>query len=440
VLHLIRVAFGAQPRRRWHAIFGRRASRKAALHSAWRLGPAVVVAAIAIPVLSLLWASAESPSAPISRRGIHNGAPYRIEVPADWNGKLVVFAHGYEGEGSGQGSVHTSPLATYLTRQGYAWAASGYRSRGIRPDWFVADTLAVRELFIRDIGPPHWTIIHGMSMGGHVAIASLELYPGVYQGALIECGVIDGVSIGDLYVAWWAAAEYLSGINLSEVLDRQERARRVHVQWLPLMGSPGAYTARGRRYDSVVKYLMGGDLPLRLQGLEQRYLANLVFSQEDVANHPLYRAASTLHIRYRIDPGLGVTEEELNAQIYRKSPAPGARSPTTDPVLAELTGHITVPVLAIHETGDARVPFSLQQVYRRRTLTAGTAHLLVQRAVRWPGHCAFTGEVREQAFDDLVRWIEGGTQPDGDDVLASDVSQIGLRWTPLLHVEDPLRQ
>src|SRR5262245_61473905 len=68
------------------------------------------VAAIAIPVLSLLWASAESPSAPISRRGIHNGAAYRIEVPADWNGKLVVFAHGYEGEGSGQGSLHTSPL------------------------------------------------------------------------------------------------------------------------------------------------------------------------------------------------------------------------------------------------------------------------------------------------------------------------------------------
>lgn len=50
-------------------------------------------------------------------------------------------------------------------------------------------------------------------------------------------------------------------------------------------------------------------------------------------------------------------------------------------MLAELTGRITVPVLALHETGDARVPFSLQQMYRQRTLTAGTAHLLVQRAV-----------------------------------------------------------
>ena len=118
------------------------------------------------------------------------------------------------------------------------------------------------------------------------------------------------------------------------------------------MGLPGGYTERGRRYDSVVKYLTGGDLPLRLEGLAERYLANLVFSQENVTHHPLYRAASPLHIHYRIDPGLGVTEEELNTQIRRKAPAPGARSPATGPVFAELTGRITVPVLAIHETGD----------------------------------------------------------------------------------------
>ena len=62
--------------------------------------------------------------------------------------------------------------------------------------------------------------------------------------------------------------------------------------------------------------------------------------------------------------------------------------------------------MAIHETGDTRVPFVLQQQYRRRTLAAGTSHLLVQRAVRWPGHCAFDGEIREQAFDDLVAWME----------------------------------
>ena len=85
---------------------------------------------------------------------------------------------------------------------------------------------------------------------------------------------------------------------------------------------------------------------------------------------PIGRAASTLHVRYRIDAGLGVSEETLNRDIRRFAPAPGARSRENDPVFAEPTGRITVPVLAIHETGDARVPFSLQQSYRRRTLAA----------------------------------------------------------------------
>src|SRR4051794_36557495 len=31
--------------------------------------------------------------------GIHSGAAYRIEVPQRWNGQLVVYAHGYRGDG-----------------------------------------------------------------------------------------------------------------------------------------------------------------------------------------------------------------------------------------------------------------------------------------------------------------------------------------------------
>ena len=98
-----------------------------------------------------------------------------------------------------------------------------------------------------------------------------------------------------------------------------------------------------------------------------------------------------------------------------------------------------MPVLTIHETADFRAPFRLQQDYRRRTLAAGTAHLLVQRAVRWAGHCSFDGTVRERALDDLIAWTERGTVPAGDDVLG-DVGQLGLRWTPALHPDDPARR
>jgi hypothetical protein len=173
-------------------------------------------------------------------------------------------------------------------------------------------------------------------------------------------------------LAYKAAAEYFTGVPLLDGITRPDFNTRVLTLWLPALGEPGHYTERGRRFDSVVKYLFGGDLPLRLQGLRQRYVPNML--AEGPVRGPLGRAASTLGIRYHIDPGLGVNEDELNRDIRRFAPAPGARARATGPVFAELTGRITVPVLAIHETGDARVPFSLQQAYRRRTLAAGTAH------------------------------------------------------------------
>ena len=143
----------------------------------------VAVGALAVLTLALVARAAQAADAPTLREGEHEGADYVISVPAQWNGGLVMFAHGYEGEGPGRGGVRGSPLASHLTARGYVWAASGYRSRGYRPDWFIADTLALREHVIKQIGRPRWTIIHGSAMGGHVATASLELHPEVYQGA-----------------------------------------------------------------------------------------------------------------------------------------------------------------------------------------------------------------------------------------------------------------
>ena len=392
---------------------------------------AVVLFALAAgPILPRVPAS---DGGPISRRGTYEGGRYLIEVPAGWNGGLVLFAHGYDG------GTFDSPLTSHLLDRGYALAASSFRTEAYRVDLFVDDMRILLELFIREVRRPRWTVIHGQSMGGHVAIVSLELHPGLYQGALIECGVIDGIGNADFYLAARAAAEYLGGVNLFDAPDRETLIGRVNTQWLPRMGAPAAYTERGRRFDSVLKYLMGGDLPLRLQGLPRHYFRYIAGTRAPEFREVL-RHASTLQVRYRIDPDLGVAEDELNAKVRRIAPAEGARSRSANPAFAELTGRITVPVLAIHETGDGRVPWSNQQAYRRRTVAAGTAHLLVQRAVRWPGHCVFDGEVREQAFDDLVAWIEKGTKPDGDDVLAADVSTLGLRWTRIRHPEDPVQR
>jgi len=391
--------------------------------------------ALAVLVLLLSSGFAGAGEAAGRYEGVLGGAPYLINVPPEWNGGLVLFAHGYQGEGSGKGMVHDEPLGAHLTERGYAWAASGYRAWGYRPDWFLLDLLALKAHFINRFGQPRWTIIHGQSMGGHVSISSLELHPDAYQGALIECGVIDGVGLVDWYRAYTAAAEYFSGLPLYDT-PRPEFDKLVYSQWQPLMGEPGHYTEPGRRFDSVVKYLAGGDVPLRLDGLKERYVQNLNPRDPGPGRSLEFaRHADTRHIVYDIDPGLGVDAATLNRDIRRVVPEPGARSYDDNPVFAELTGKIRAPVMSIHETADFRVPFRTEQDYRRRTEKVGTSHLLVQRAVRWPGQCGIDNAARRPAFDDLVAWIEKGAVPEGDDVLG-DVSRLGLRWTPLRHPKD----
>src|SRR5437773_1777332 len=388
--------------------------------------------------------SAQPPRAAISRSGVVGGADYLVEVPADWSGGLVVFAHGIQ-RGPGKGAAATPPIAGHILGERHASIASGYRAREYQPHLFIEDLVALRELFLKEIGQPRWTIIYGQSMGGHIVVASLELRPGIYQGGLAECGLVDGIGIADYLMAYTAAAELISGVPLLDAPDKEAFARVLNERVVPALGMPGSYTARGRQFDRVVKYLMGADragndLPLRLQGLQRRYLLNMIYRSPDVEKEPTPggRAASTVHIRYRIDPGLGLTEDELNARVRRLQPAKDGRSPSANPVYADRTGRLTVPLLTLHETGDAWVPLSLEQSYRRRTLAAGTDHLLVQRVMRGPGHCAFDGEMREQAFDDLVAWIERGVKPEGEDVLATDLSRIGMKWTTALHPDDPL--
>lgn len=78
------------------------------------------VAVLAVLVAIALSPPARSADGPLVREGVHEHAPYRFEVPARWTGGLVMFAHGYQGEGPGAGAVQAEPLDALLGERGYA--------------------------------------------------------------------------------------------------------------------------------------------------------------------------------------------------------------------------------------------------------------------------------------------------------------------------------
>src|SRR5207253_10992268 len=127
---------------------------------------------------------------------------------------------------------------------------------------------------------------------------------------------------------------------------------------------------RGGRFDSTLTYPRGADLPLRLQGPPRHYFRYIAGTRAAEFQEVL-RHSSTLQVRYRIDPGLGVAEDELNAKVRRIAHAEGARSRSANPAFAALTGRITVLVLSIPETGDGRAPWGHEEAYGRPAVSAG---------------------------------------------------------------------
>src|SRR3989449_11175184 len=88
--------------------------------------------------------------------GVHKGAGYRIEAPDNWNGDLVLYAHGFRGIGL-ELTVSNPRIRQYLVTNGYAWAASSYSKNGYDVRQGVMDTHALSELFNGLVGHPRRT-------------------------------------------------------------------------------------------------------------------------------------------------------------------------------------------------------------------------------------------------------------------------------------------
>ena len=119
--------------------------------------------------------------------GILKGASYEIQVPANWNKKLVMYAHGYEQPNTPHTVMGKFPLLNVFLERGFAVARSTYSRTGWALPEGVDDTEGLRQLFIKKYGKPDSTFITGHSMGGGVTVATIEKYPKLYDGGLALC-------------------------------------------------------------------------------------------------------------------------------------------------------------------------------------------------------------------------------------------------------------
>lgn len=128
-------------------------------------------------------------------------------MPRDWNGKLVLYAHGYldpldpdwlasflgQAQGTAPGSEQLMQTRDPILCEHYAIGLSSFSAPGYAVREGIIDTHLLNAVF-RFIfwRKPARTYVFGSSLGGLISLALAEQFPGTYSGAMPTCGPIGG--------------------------------------------------------------------------------------------------------------------------------------------------------------------------------------------------------------------------------------------------------
>jgi pimeloyl-ACP methyl ester carboxylesterase len=365
-------------------------------------------------------------------------AGYRIEVPRNWNGVLVMYAHGYGGTGPAL-NVTTPSIRQYLVENGYAWAASSYSTNYYDVRAGVEDTNELALEFVnlaakhgRTLAAPSKRFIIGHSMGGHVTGAAIErealetaVHKVEYDGAVPMCGVMGDTQLFNYFTAFQWAAEKLAGIPYTTGPIADPAALRTQLQAALFKTYPTELTWAGTKVRDLVRNLTGGARSNFNEGYAAKQWQDALWSTvggDGTINGVLAKPVTdTRDIVYQFDDDAAINDEEraFNDEIHRSTPQPEANGLRSDGLrwIPVVNGEFEIPVVSLHTLGDLYVPFKMQQIYRQRAEEKGNGGRLVQRAIRGTGHCEFTIAEQVSAFQAMVRWEQDGVPPLGDDVL-----------------------
>jgi pimeloyl-ACP methyl ester carboxylesterase len=345
----------------------------------------------------------EPPVAGCTEGTVGGGALTRVCFPADWNGSLVLYAHGYVQPDAPlaipDDLVGGTPFQDLFTARGYAYATTSYRANGLVADLALDDMALLEELVRRRVRPdPLRVYLVGISQGGLVAALAAEGRPERYTGALAACGPIGGFArqidyFNDVRVVF----DYLfPGVIPGSPIDPPEEVR---ANWTAMYG-PAVAAALADDPDAALDLASVTGIPA--EGVDPASLGEAVagilwYNVHGTADAKERLGGQPYHNEDRLYQGSS-DDAALNAGVARFTADPAARAALGR---FETSGDPSAPISIIHTTGDPIVPFFHQSLYADKVATAGRSQLLERSDVERFGHCALTSSEVLAAFGAL---------------------------------------
>lgn len=345
-----------------------------------------------------------------------DGAFMRIVVPDNWNGELVIWAHGFSLSPLAE-IPDLGPLAPLQLSEGYAVAASSYSQIGWALFRTLRDHRNLIQFFRHNFGEPRQILINGASLGGIVTAQALERLPDVQiAGAYPVCGAVAGSRAWDggldlrlIYdfvcgdVPGAAIPGGASGLPLGSGLDQVGLALAVNA-CTGILAPPAFRTPD--QADRLARILAATTIP------ENFLLTDMGFST--------FGLSDLTHDPGKLSGKIGVGNEhvaypdpEINTGIARVSPNRGAR--------ARLRHNFTprgdvrgTKIVSMHTDKDGLVIVEHETEYAQVVPSDQLTTAIVVEDV--PSHCGFT-EAEVVAGWELMRaWVAGFPQPTAADL------------------------
>lgn len=355
---------------------------------------------------------------------LSDGATYVIDVPASWNGTLLLYSHGYVAPGSSNPAADVGDPLTggYLLAAGYALAGSSYASTGWAVQQAVPDQIATLGVFQSDVGTPTTTIAWGHSLGGMITAALVQEYPTQFNAALPMCGVVAGgvgtwnqaldtefafntlVAGGALQVVH--ISNPTANLTAAEVLLNEAQATpqgqaRIALT-AALADTPGWYdptspepaeTDYTDREANQFSWMQNVDFPFVFDfraELEGRAGGNPSFNNginymSQLKKSVNYDEVQALYTAAGLDLATDLATLKKASRVTADS---GALTYLTENVI--YNGELPIPVLTMHTTGDGLVSVQDEQAYSTTVTKAKDKAELKEVFVHRAGHCEFS--------------------------------------------------
>ncbi len=396
-------------------------------------------------------------------RGTIAGAAWVSEVPANWNGTVLLWNHGIRLPFSPDHTAEDAPVGTdgsthdALLSRGYALLGSSYRSNGFAVRDAVNDDLNLLRSFIASHRAGfRRTFVWGASLGGLVTQTFAEENGNLLAGAAPGCGVLAGaLPIADQTndTLLMVKALLLPSLKTSGYRSDTEAisvAGRLQSDLMALLANPATQTGTAGRLLGIA-VLQG--LPLQTdlyngasissftgaaaQGVITQASAAILNSRDSTR-----RAGGTVPtnvgVRYvsRVTPeatarfaALGLSSGLLTSyaltvdrRVQRVAASAAARARAHRE--GAPTGRLTVPTVTMHTAYDPFVTAGNEALFASRVAASGRSARLLQLWVTPPayadktsagggapygaGHCTFTSAQWLAQLDTLEAFVASG--------------------------------